>query len=60
MPREKVIINVEDFGNTTAGTIPLAMTTAVQTGRLKKGDTLLIASVGAGFTAGASVIKWAF
>jgi 3-oxoacyl-[acyl-carrier-protein] synthase-3 len=36
------------------------MTTAVETGRLKKGDTLLIASVGAGFTAGASVIKWAF
>jgi 3-oxoacyl-[acyl-carrier-protein] synthase-3 len=60
MPREKVIINVEDFGNTTAGTIPLAMTTAVQTGRLKKGDTLLIASVGAGFTAGASIMKWAF
>ena len=60
MPREKVIINVEDFGNTTAGTIPLAMVTAVETGRLKKGDTLLIASVGAGFTAGASVIKWAF
>ncbi len=60
MPREKVIINVEDFGNTTAGTIPLAMTTAVETGRLKKGDTLLIASVGAGFTSGASVIKWAF
>ena len=39
MPREKVIINVEDFGNTTAGTIPLAMVTAVETGRLKKGDT---------------------
>jgi len=60
MPREKVIINIEDFGNTTAGTIPLAMKTAVESGRLKKGDTLLIASVGAGFTSGASVIKWAF
>jgi 3-oxoacyl-[acyl-carrier-protein] synthase-3 len=60
MPREKVIINIEDFGNTTAGTIPLAMKTAVETGRLKKGDTLLIASVGAGFTSGASIIKWAF
>ena len=60
MPREKVIINIEDYGNTTAGTIPLAMRTAVETGRLKKGDTLLIASVGAGFTSGASVIKWAF
>jgi len=60
MPREKVIINIEDFGNTTAGTIPLAMRTAIDTGRLKKGDTLLIASVGAGFTSGASIIKWAF
>jgi 3-oxoacyl-[acyl-carrier-protein] synthase III len=60
MPREKVIINIEEYGNTTAGTIPLAMMTAVETGRLKKGDTLLIASVGAGFTAGASVLKWAF
>ena len=60
MPREKVIINIEDYGNTTAGTIPLAMKTAVDDGRLKKGDTLLIASVGAGFTSGASIIKWAF
>jgi len=60
MPREKVIINIEDFGNTTAGTIPLAMKTAVDTGRLCKGHTLLIASVGAGFTSGASVIKWGF
>ena len=60
MPREKVIINIEDYGNTTAGTIPLAMRTAVETGRLHKGDTLLIASVGAGFTSGASVLKWAF
>jgi 3-oxoacyl-[acyl-carrier-protein] synthase III len=60
MPREKVIINIEEYGNTTAGTIPIAMMTAVESGRLKKGDTLLIASVGAGFTAGASVLKWAF
>ena len=52
MPREKVIINIEDYGNTTAGTIPLAMKTAIESGRLKKGDTLLIASVGAGFTGG--------
>ena len=60
MPRDKVIINIEEYGNTTAGTIPLAMMTAVESGRLKKGNTLLIASVGAGFTAGASVLKWAF
>jgi 3-oxoacyl-[acyl-carrier-protein] synthase-3 len=60
MPHEKVIINIERYGNTTAGTIPLAMQTAVEEGKLKKGNTLLIASVGAGFTSGAAIIKWAF
>ncbi len=60
MPMEKVIINIDRFGNTTAGTIPLAMQTAIDEGKLKKGDTLLIASVGAGFTSGASLLKWAF
>jgi 3-oxoacyl-[acyl-carrier-protein] synthase-3 len=60
MPMEKVIINIEKYGNTTAGTIPLAMKTAVDEGRLKKNDLLLIAAVGAGFTAGASIIRWAF
>lgn len=60
MPMEKVIINIDRYGNTTAGTIPLAMKTAIDEGKLKKGDTLLIASVGAGFTSGASLIKWAF
>jgi 3-oxoacyl-[acyl-carrier-protein] synthase-3 len=60
MPLEKVIINIERFGNTTAGTIPLAMQTALDEGKLKKGDTLLIASVGAGFTSGATLLKWAF
>ena len=38
MPIEKVIINIDRYGNTTAGTIPLAMQTALETGRLKKGD----------------------
>jgi 3-oxoacyl-[acyl-carrier-protein] synthase-3 len=60
MPREKVIVNIQDYGNTTAGTIPLAMQSAIDEGKLKKGDLLLIASVGAGFTSGASLIRWAF
>lgn len=60
MPLEKVIINIDRFGNTTAGTIPIAMQTAIEEGRLKKGDMLLIASVGAGFTSGATLIRWAF
>ena len=60
MPLEKVIINIDRFGNTTAGTIPLAMNTAVETGRLKKGDLVLLAAVGAGFTSGATLLRWAF
>jgi len=60
MPLEKVIINIERFGNTTAGTIPIAMQTALDEGRLKKGDLLLIAAVGAGFTSGATLLRWAY
>jgi 3-oxoacyl-[acyl-carrier-protein] synthase-3 len=58
MPLEKVIINIDRYGNTTAGTIPLAMGTAIEEGRLKKGDLVLIASVGAGFTVGATLLRW--
>jgi len=60
MPMEKVIINIERYGNTTAGTIPIAMRTAMDEGRLKKGDLLLIAAVGAGFTSGATLVRWAY
>ena len=60
MPLEKVVINIDRFGNTTAGTIPIAMRTAIDEGKLKKGDMLLVASVGAGFTSGATLIRWAF
>jgi len=55
---ERVIINIDRYGNTTAGTIPLAMQTAREEGRLKKGDLVLLASVGAGFTAGATLLRW--
>ena len=60
MPMEKVIINIDRYGNTTAGTIPLAMQTALETGKLKKGDLVMIAAVGAGFTSGATLIRWAY
>ena len=56
----KIIINIERFGNTTAATIPLALNDAVCTGRLKKGDLVLLASVGAGFTVGAVLLRWGF
>lgn len=60
MPMDKVIINIDRYGNTTAGTIPLAMQTAMEQGKLKKGDTVLLAAVGAGFTCGATLLKWAY
>jgi 3-oxoacyl-[acyl-carrier-protein] synthase III len=57
---ESVIINIDRYGNTTAGTIPLAMETARQEGKLKKGSLVLLASVGAGFTLGATLLRWAY
>jgi 3-oxoacyl-[acyl-carrier-protein] synthase III len=57
---ESVIINIDRYGNTTAGTIPLAMETARQEGKLKKGSLVLLASVGAGFTVGATLLRWAY
>ena len=58
IPPEKVVINIERFGNTTAGTIPLALNDAVEQKRLKTGDLLLLASVGAGFTVGTVLMRW--
>jgi 3-oxoacyl-[acyl-carrier-protein] synthase-3 len=58
MDPERVIINIEKYGNTSAGTIPLAMETAVEQGKLKKGDLVLLAGVGAGFTVGAALLRW--
>ncbi len=60
MPLERVVINIDRFGNTTAATIPMAMQTALDDGRLKKGDLVLLASVGAGFTVGATLLQWEF
>ena len=60
MPEESVVINIDRYGNTTAATIPLAMQTALDDKRLKKGDLVLLASVGAGFTVGATLLRWEF
>jgi len=57
---ESVVVNIDRYGNTTAGTIPLAMNTAIEEGKLKKGSLVLVASVGAGFTVGAALMRWAF
>jgi 3-oxoacyl-[acyl-carrier-protein] synthase-3 len=56
---DQVVINVDRYGNTTAGTIGLAANDACKSGRLKKGDLVLFAAVGAGYTVGASLWRWA-
>jgi 3-oxoacyl-[acyl-carrier-protein] synthase-3 len=58
MPMDRVIVNIGKYGNTSAGTIPLAMETAVEEGKLKKGDLVLLAAVGAGFSVGATLLRW--
>ena len=58
MNADRVIINIEKYGNTSGGTIPLAMATAVEEGKLNKGDLVLIAAAGAGFTVGAALLRW--
>ena len=57
-PKRRSIINIDRYGNTTAATIPLALNDAVETGRLKKGDLILLTSVGAGFTVGSVLVRW--
>jgi 3-oxoacyl-[acyl-carrier-protein] synthase-3 len=58
--REKAIINIDRFGNTTGGTIPLATNDAIQCGKLKKGDLVLMVAVGAGLTAGGALWRWQY
>ncbi len=60
LPAEKVMINIDRYGNTTAATIPLATRDAIQQGRLKRGDLVVFAAVGAGYTVGASLWRWAY
>ena len=58
LPDEKVVKNIDRYGNTTAATIPLALGTALDEKRLKHGDLVVLASVGAGFTVGAAALRW--
>jgi 3-oxoacyl-[acyl-carrier-protein] synthase-3 len=60
LPPDKVVVNIERYGNTTGATIPLAMQTAIDDGRLKKGSLVLLAAVGAGFTVGTTLLRWAY
>jgi 3-oxoacyl-[acyl-carrier-protein] synthase-3 len=56
----KVMVNIERYGNTTAGTIPLGLRDAVAQGRLHKGDLVMLLAVGAGFTTGGMLLRWAY
>lgn len=56
LPMEKVVVTVQDHGNTSAASIPLALDTSMRSGQLKKGDTLLLEGVGGGFTWGAVLL----
>jgi 3-oxoacyl-[acyl-carrier-protein] synthase III len=60
LPDDRVIRNIRKYGNTTAATIPLAMQDAIQNGKLKKGNTVLLAAVGAGYTVASMILKWSF
>ncbi len=57
---DRVLINIDRYGNTTAATLPLATRDAIGQGRLKRGDLVLFATVGAGYTSGASLWRWGF
>ena len=60
LPDERVLLNIGKFGNTTAGTIPIALVDALACGRLKKGDLTMLLAVGAGFTTGGLLLRWAY
>jgi len=56
----KIIVNIDRYGNTTAATIPLGLMDAAAQGRLRKGDLVLLIAVGAGYTTGAILMRWAY
>ena len=59
IPEEKVFVNIENYGNTSAATIPIALCEALEQGRIKKGDVVVIDAFGAGLTWGAMALRWA-
>lgn len=56
----KVLVNIDRYGNTTAGTVPLGLMDALAQGRLRKGDLVLLVAVGAGFTTSGILLRWAY
>jgi 3-oxoacyl-[acyl-carrier-protein] synthase-3 len=60
LPMEKVFVNVDRYGNTSSASVPIAVCEAVEEGRLRPGDHVVLVGFGAGLTWGATVIQWAF
>ena len=58
LPMEKAVVNIDRYGNTSAASIPLALDEAVRAGRVKRGDVVLSAAMGAGITWGTLVLRW--
>ena len=58
IPEEKVFVNIEKYGNTSAASVPMALVEAVAAGRIKEGDKILMVAFGAGYTAGAAIVEW--
>jgi 3-oxoacyl-[acyl-carrier-protein] synthase-3 len=58
IPKEKVVVNVDRYGNTSSASIPLALAEAVADGRVHKGDTVLMTGMGAGLTWGSALLRW--
>jgi 3-oxoacyl-[acyl-carrier-protein] synthase-3 len=58
IPEEKFVFNMENYGNTVGSTIPIALRDAERSGRLKKGDRVLIMGFGVGLSWGGTVLKW--
>ena len=58
MPMEKVVLNIDKYGNTSAATIPTALDEAIRDGRIREGQTVLTDAFGSGLTAGALLFRW--
>ena len=58
LDREKLLINLDRYGNTTAGSVPLALDEAFQQGRVHRGDNILLSGFGAGLTWGTAILRW--
>ena len=58
LPPEKVFLNIDKYGNTSAASIPIALCEAVDQGLVKEGDNILFVAFGSGLTSGAAVVRW--